>query len=102
MKVTKRQLHLLIKEASSAGHQTVLTEAELHEIQSILPFLVEHPALMALARGAQAGARAAKVAAKAAKKAAQKAAKAAKKKMVQKAKELAKNSAKNAAQTSQS
>lgn len=36
VKVTKRQMELLIKEASAPGTETVLTEAELNEIAPVL------------------------------------------------------------------
>ena len=36
MKVTRRQLELLVKEASAPGELSVLTEAELHEIAPII------------------------------------------------------------------
>ena len=36
MKVTRRQLKLLVKEASSPGELSILTESELHEIAPII------------------------------------------------------------------
>lgn len=36
MRITHRQLKILVKEASAPGHQTVLTEEELYEIAPII------------------------------------------------------------------
>lgn len=101
MQVTKRQLQLLIKEATAPGNQTVLTEQELREVEAVLFMITENP-LAVIARGAQAATRVAAKAAKEVTKAATRAAKAAKKKMVQKAKDTAKDAAIDAAKTSQS
>lgn len=96
MQVTKRQLQLLIKEATAPGNQTVLTEAEFEEI---LPVLVEAVPLAAIGKAIGAAARGvAKGVAQAAKQAAKGAGRMAKKAAKDFAKEKAQDMATDAAE----
>lgn len=96
MQVTKRQLQLLIKEATAPGNQTVLTEAEFEEI---LPVLIEAVPLAAIGKAIGAAAKgAARAMAQAAKQGAKAAGRMAKKAAKDYAKEKAQDMAMDAAE----